>query len=60
MSTESYTKRIAYEAACGCGWKNLIVDNPPREVMCPKCKNWIEYTEVSWIGPDTYEKKGKK
>lgn len=52
MTWERQIKRTIYEAKCQCGWADILERNPPREVLCPECREWCKYEEVSYTGPD--------
>lgn len=56
MAIERLIRRIAHQALCKCGWKDIKTKNPPRETQCPDCKAWVPYEEVSWTGSENYIK----
>ena len=35
---ECLCKRVVYKAECSCGWRDIILNDPPREAQCPECK----------------------
>lgn len=43
-----------------CEFKDVRDANPPREIQCPVCKNWIEFEEHIWEGTDEFVKGGLK
>jgi hypothetical protein len=52
MAHEVLIKRTIYVAKCQCGWQREVADDPPRETLCPDCKqHWVAYEESSYIGP---------
>ncbi len=54
-------KRTIFVAQCDCSkedpFRDVRTEDPPREVMCTKCKNWVEFKEESWIGSDKLDGK---
>lgn len=52
MPVERLIKRITFKATCEkCGNVKLREDKPPRNSLC-ECGDWMEWKEVSAIGPD--------
>jgi hypothetical protein len=57
MAYERLIKRTIYVAKCKCGeWEDVLANNPPRERQCPKCREFVPYTEQSAVGPDLEKK----
>lgn len=52
MAYEKLIKRTIFVAECECGHREEVDDNPPREKQCTKCKRWVKFKPVEWIGPD--------
>ena len=45
--------RTIFVARCDeCGDETTLVDNPPKEKFCMKCKKWIKFEPVSYTGPE--------
>lgn len=51
MTVEYLVKRTIWVAACICGDRKEVTENPPRARLC-KCGEWVDYKEVSYTGPD--------
>jgi hypothetical protein len=50
---ERLIKRTIWEAKCStCEWQDVQTANPPKERLCPHCKEWVTYIEQTAIGPD--------
>lgn len=49
---EHLVKRTIWVAQCVCGHRVEWTDNPPREILCPDCSQWVKPVEVSFTGPD--------
>lgn len=59
MAEEKLTKRTVYIAQHPqCEFRDVRNDNPPREIQCPVCKEWLEFEEESWIGTDKFVEAG--
>lgn len=59
MTFERYVKRTIWVFSCtteGCvefGQTHATyTENPPREIMCNTCRNWMPPKEESWTGPE--------
>lgn len=52
---EILVKRTIWQAKCpNCDWEETVDRNPPREKMCPNCRVWCPYEEISYIGKDRF------
>lgn len=56
MAVEYHVKRIVWVAECKCDhkepYRRVEAENPPREVRCPKCGNWLPFNEESSSSPE--------
>ena len=41
-----------------CEFRDVREKDPPREILCPVCKEWIEFEEHTWTGSPTFVEKG--
>ena len=51
---EILVKRTIWVAACACGDRTEVTENPPRERRCA-CGKWVPYVEESYTGPQLRE-----
>ena len=51
---ETLTTRIIYVADCKCGEKFVRLVDPPREIQCDNCKEWLTFKKVEWTGKDRF------
>ena len=65
---ETLIKRTIWVAECMCqslrsdrndvdNFRKIYDKNPPRDVQCPHCRNWIAPVEESYIGKDKFNDK---
>ena len=58
MAVQKLVKRIVYQAKCNiCDWEETVDNHAPREKMCPNCRVWCPFVEISWTGPDKFNGK---
>ena len=41
-----------------CEFRDVREKDPPREVLCPVCKEWIEFIPHTWAGSDKFVEAG--
>lgn len=53
MTREILIKRTIWEARCDCGAEPVVKEaNAPKERLCPNCRKWIPYREISVTAPE--------
>lgn len=58
---ESLVKRTIWVAECDCNpddkFRKIYEVDPPRETLCPLCKEWVTPKEETYVGKDRFDKK---